>query len=154
MTDLERARTLLEHSDCTCVLCRGDTVYESRRRGVAPLMEHLEKGTDLKGFSAADKVVGRGAALLYALLGVCQVYAGVISFSAVEVLEQNRICWSCGQAVAAIRNRTGDGFCPMETATASIQDPAQAPAAIRNALKQLSEKSSGTAAGEKAPQTL
>ncbi len=139
MTDLEKAKSLLDSSDCTCVLCRGQTVYESRRRGVAPLMEHLEKGTDLKGFSAADKVVGRATALLYVLLGITALYARIMSQSALEVLEQHRLPCTYGQLVPAIRNRTGDGFCPMETATAHIADPAQAPEAIRRALAQLAK---------------
>ena len=68
--DLNMAQSILEQDGCTCVLCNGETVYKSHRRGVAPLMGWLESGTDLKGFSAADKVVGKATAFLYCLLGV------------------------------------------------------------------------------------
>jgi len=39
--------------------------------------------------------------------------------------------------VPHISNREGTGWCPMEMATQDISDPALAPEAIRNKLKQL-----------------
>ncbi len=135
--DLNKAKTLLQQGNYTCVLCKGEQVYTSTLRGVAPLMNHWQDGTDLKDFAAADKVVGKATALLYCLLGVKAVYAGVISSPALRVLESHSISASYGQLVDAIINRTGDGFCPMETATKDIDDPAAAPAAILAALKRI-----------------
>ena len=37
-TNLLNARSLLESGNYTCVLCRGDTVYTTTQRGVAPLL--------------------------------------------------------------------------------------------------------------------
>jgi len=138
--DLNMARCILEQEGCTCVLCSGETVYKSSRRGVAPLMGWLESGTDLRGFSAADKVVGKATAFLYCLLGVKEVYARVMSEAAAQVLEQQGIPFGYDQLVPAIQNRTGDGLCPMERATMQIHDPADAPAAIRRALANLTDK--------------
>lgn len=135
--DLHTARQLLSQGTFTCVLCREDAVYTSTRRGVAPLMAWLEEGLDLAGFSAADKVVGKATALLYCLLGVKAVYAGVISRAALGVFQARHMPCSYGELVPAIRNRTGDGLCPMESATLEIDDPALAPDAIRAALKRL-----------------
>lgn len=135
MDDLTRARTLLQEQGYTCVLCRGDTCYTSRHRGVRPLMELLDR--DLSGFSAADKVVGKATALLYCLLKVHRVYAQVISAAALEVLRQQGIAVTWEQQVPHIINREGTGWCPMELATKDISDPALAPEAIRNKLKQL-----------------
>ena len=129
MHDLKTARSLLEKENYTCVLCRGaDTVTDSRR-GVKPLLELLD--------SAADKVVGKAAAFLYCLLGVTALHAGVISQPALAVLEAAGITVRYDTLVPAIRNRTGDGFCPMETAVWALTDPTLAPQAIRNALKKL-----------------
>ena len=86
--DLLTAKQLLEQNNCTCALCQGDTVFTSTLRGVKPLLNFLEAGTDLQGFCAADKVVGKGAAFLYCLLGVRAVYAPVMSQAALEVLRQ------------------------------------------------------------------
>ena len=138
MHDLEKARSLLEKENYTCVICRGDDVITDRRRGIRPLMELLESGKDLHGYSAADKVVGKAAAFLYCLLGVKALHAGVLSVPARDVLVSAGISVEWGSLVPAIRNRAGDGFCPMETAVWDLTDPALAPDAIRNALKKLS----------------
>lgn len=138
--DLEKAKALLQQGTFTCVLCKGEQVYTSSLRGVAPLMEHWRNGTRLQGFSAADKVVGKATALLYCLLQVKAVYAQVLSRPALAVLEAHgvAVCW--GQLVDAIINRAGDGFCPMEMATKDVADPAAAPAVIEAALEKLKQR--------------
>ena len=138
MHDLEKARSLLEKENYTCVICRGDDVITDRRRGVRPLLELLESGKDLQGYSAADKVVGKAAAFLYCLLGVKALHAGVLSVPALDVLVSAGISVEWGSLVPAIRNRAGDGFCPMETAVWDLTDPALAPDAIRETLQNLS----------------
>lgn len=135
--DLEQAKQILCTTPVTCVLCKDDQVVVSDRRGVAPLMGFWEDGLDLRGYSAADKVVGKATALLYCLLDVRSVYAQVMSRPALQVLQAHRIEASFDQLVDAIQNRTGDGFCPMETATRNIFDPKDAPAAIKQALENL-----------------
>ena len=55
--DLNRARALLTDGGYTCVLCRGDVFHTATHRGVRPLVDWLDSGLDLRGFSAADKVV-------------------------------------------------------------------------------------------------
>ena len=61
MTDVRRARLLLERDGHTCVLCRGDKVYADDRAGIAPMMGFIGAGVDLRGFSAADRIVGHDA---------------------------------------------------------------------------------------------
>ena len=61
---LLRAVRLLEEGGHTCVLCKDELVLTSGKRGVLPLIEWIEQGRNLKGFSAADKIVG----LMYILL--------------------------------------------------------------------------------------
>ena len=60
MTDRFKARDLLESGDYTCVLQKGEVSYTSKERGVKPLFDWLESSVDLRGFSAADRVVGKG----------------------------------------------------------------------------------------------
>lgn len=133
----EKAKTLLASGDYTCVLCKGDAVYQSKERGVKPLLDWLESGTDLRGFAAADRVVGKAAAYLYVLLGVRAVYAPVMSEAARAVLERYGIEASCGVAVPAIRNRAGTGLCPVEQAVADIDTSQAALPAIVERLQQL-----------------
>ena len=128
--DLLKARDLLDSGDYTCAVCREDTVYTTTARGVAPLLAWLDSGTDLRGFSAADRVVGRGAAFLYCLLGVDAVYARVMSRPAAQVLEACGILVQADTFVDGIINRTGDGPCPFEAAVMDILDPREALTAI------------------------
>ena len=135
MNDLERAKSLLQSGGYTCVLCKDDIVHTSFHRGVRPLLELLE--TDVSGFYAADKVVGKATALLYCLLNVKAIHAQVISQAALQVLQNSPIAVSWDRQVDYIKNRAGDGRCPMEQATEGIDDPQEALAAIQKKLKEM-----------------
>lgn len=136
-SDIEKAKSLLKSGGYTCVLCSEDKVYTSTERGVKPLLAWIDGGTDMSGFSAADKVVGKAAAFLYVILGVKAVYAGVISEPAEKVLTENGIAVEYGTLTDAIRNRAGTGFCPMETAVKNISEPYAALEAVRRKIKEL-----------------
>ena len=128
--DLTRARQMLAKRALTCVIVSGELVYISKDRGVKPLLEcYYEKKIPF-GFSAADKVVGKAAAFLYVLLGAKELYADVLSRPALVVLQQYDITVTYGQLTDAIRNRANTGFCPMETAVLTIEDPTEALDAI------------------------
>ena len=124
MTELEHARQCLQSGNYTCVLCKGKTVHTSTERGVKPLLRWIASGEDFSGFSAADKVVGKGAAFLYVRLGVKAVYATVISKSAWQVLQN-------------IINRKGDGICPFEAAVLEIEDAQVAYGAICRKMDEM-----------------
>ena len=138
--NVERAVALLRAEALTCAVCFGDTVYKSTARGVAPLLQWLDGDTDMRGFGAADKVVGKAAAFLYLRLGVAAVHAGVISVPAYDSLAAHGIAITYDALVPAIRNRAGDGYCPMETVTLPLVDPVEAEAAIRKRLAELLKK--------------
>ena len=134
---LEKLKKTLENGGYTCVLSDGEQTVTSTKRGISPLIGLIESGKSFVGFAAADKVVGRAAALLYALMGVTALYAGVISAGALEVCNSNGIYVEYGKSVQYIINRNGDGVCPMEQATAQISDPLAAIEAIKQRLAQL-----------------
>ena len=75
--------------------------------------------------------------MLYRLLGVRQVYGAVMSEAALQTLKAGNIEAAWGTLVDHIINRTGDGPCPMEVATATIQDPAEAYHIIKKTLIRL-----------------
>lgn len=137
-TDLQRAKTLLQDKNYTCVLCKGEEVYTSTERGVKPLVELLDSSENLNGFSAADKIVGKAAAMLYVLLGVKEVYAQVLSRVGAEFFSKYKIAYECGELTENIINRNGDGICPMEKAVQEIDDPVLGAKAIKNKLALLS----------------
>ena len=131
------AKKMLETGSYTCVLYRSGTAYTATERGVKPLVRWLTEGLEARGFSAADRVVGRATAYLYCLLGVQEVYAQVMSRAAAEVLEAGHIRHSCGILVDNIINRQGTGICPFEAAVLHIQDPQTALSAIREKMAQM-----------------
>lgn len=137
MNNLERAKELLKSSESTCVCCSDEETLISKKRGVAPLIEWLDEGKNLKEYSAADKVVGNGAAFLYILLEVKELYANVISKSALETLNRYQIAITYDILTEAIRNRENTGFCPIETAVSGITSPDKALTAIRSRLSKM-----------------
>lgn len=139
MDNLQKARNLLESGNYTCVVCKEDIVYTTTHRGVAPLLNWLDTGMDLTCFSAADRVVGRGAAFLYCLLGVKEVYARVMSHPAAQVLRVHGIQADAETFVEGIINRAGTGPCPFEAAVMDIQNADEALIAIRNKRRQMQE---------------
>ena len=130
----------LHAEGCSCVIYNNDHTLLFHKRGVQDLHQLLRTSPDtLRGAMIADKVVGKATALLYRLLGVRAVYAHIISESALEVLQAGGIEAAYETLVPYIVNRTGDGRCPMETATANLTDPALAPAAIQAKLAELNK---------------
>lgn len=137
MTQLDRAIRLLHSAEYTCVLCDRDRVLTDKRRGIVPLLERIEAGTDLRGLCCADRIIGRAAAMLLILGGVSAVHGDVMSAGAKALLEAHGVTVSFGTLTEQIINRKGDGPCPMEQATADLTDPAAAPQALRAALNKL-----------------
>ena len=107
----------------TCVLCRGDTVYASQKTGISPMLDWLSEGKDLRSFSAADKIVGKAAALLFVLAGIREVYGAVMSEAGLQVLQTHGIPCAYGTLTPHIINRRGTGICPMEETVQTIEDP-------------------------------
>ena len=137
---LNKAKELLEKEQLTCCFAGDGFIYKSRDRGVRPLLSFLEEKRPSDGLCAADKVIGKAAAFLYVLIGIRCIYADVISERALEVFEKYGVDISYTTLVPAIKNRAGDGFCPMETAVSDIDSPDRALVAIRAKLKELSAK--------------
>ncbi len=137
-SDLEQAKSLLADSEYTCVLCKGEEVHTSTKRGVMPLVEWLNSDINFHEYSASDKVVGKAAAFLYSLLGVKEVYAPVMSESAIHTLAKHGINPTCDLHVETIINRAGTGSCPMEQTVKDIIEPEQAFIAIQQKLVELS----------------
>ena len=69
--ELLRAAALLRESEHTLVLLRGEEQVTSDLRGIRPLLELLDSGRDFSGFVAADRIVGKAAALLYVAARRC-----------------------------------------------------------------------------------
>ena len=87
MNGLERAKEGLNgHTLC---LVRGEEVLVRDERGIAPMMALLAEGKSLIGFSAADRVVGKAAAMLFVKAKIKELFAETISSSAAEFLQNS-----------------------------------------------------------------
>lgn len=140
MTDIEKAKDIFRSGNYTCVLCKEDITHTSTAIGISPMMDFIAVGIHLKGFSAADKIVGKAAAQLFVSAGVVEVYADVMSAQAVEIFEKHGLKFSYNTLTEAIINRAGTGLCPMEQAVQNIDNPSDAVDAIRNMQNFLKSK--------------
>jgi hypothetical protein len=148
LTNLERAKHLLRTDDFTCVLCKDEAVYTSKSLGISPLLDFVAGGTEFKGFSAADKIVGKAAALLFVLAGVKEAHGSVMSEDAVRVFTKHGVAYSFDELTPLIHNRAGTDMCPMEQAVRAIDEPADAPPAIHRALDELRKRAVAAADAE------
>lgn len=122
MKTLDKARKMLENH-ALAIVC-GDTAQSYDERGIKTLLSILSDNPDLLcGASVADKVVGKAAALLMVKGNVKEVYAEVISESAIEIFRKYRIPFAYGTIAAKIINRSGTGMCPMEQTVVDIDNP-------------------------------
>ena len=105
----------LHAEGCSCVIYNDDHTHLFHKRGVQDLHQLLRTSPDtLRGAMIADKVVGKGAAVLMTAGGVRWVYADVISQSALEFLLTHNIETEYGRVVPNIINRAGTDICPVE----------------------------------------
>lgn len=138
MTDLETAVQHLEgHSIC---LCRDGHILTDTAKGIAPLMHYMRAGTVLKGYSCADLVIGKAAAVLMIKLELKAVYGKVMSQSAVSLLEQYRVPYAFETLTDTIMNRQGNDICPMEKAVSGTDSIDEACAALLQAVRSLNSK--------------
>lgn len=132
---------LVRDGGCTCAITNGVDTVTSTNSGVRPLIGFIDGGKDYRGYVAADRVVGKAAALLYAYMGVTELYALLISEHALSACSAHGIAVTYDRKVEYIINRRGDGMCPMEHTVLNIDDPVEALAALRKKLVELSSGS-------------
>lgn len=137
MTDIEIAKQNLSgHSIC---LCKNGEFFTDDGRGISPMMRFIEQGLDLSGYSAADLIVGKAAAMLFVKAEIASVYGAIMSKSAAEFLEKNNVPFSYKELTGKIINRRGDGVCPMEQTVENIDDFDAAYNALREKLKSMNK---------------
>ena len=122
---MEDLKQMLAHNDVRGVVrTTADEVIEFHNPGVKYLFELVAtRQHELAGALVADRVIGRGAALLLVLGKVKSVYAQVISSPALQVLNDANINVGYGSIEPNIINRDGTDLCPVEKLTMTIVDP-------------------------------
>lgn len=135
--DIDYIKELLLNNGYACVLTNGKELEVSRERGVKPLVNLIDSGKDYGGYIAADKVVGKAAALLYAKMCVKTLYAHTLSAAAQNVCKEFGVAVTYNCLTENIINRAGTDLCPMEKAVANVTNPQTAYNIIKEKLKAL-----------------
>ncbi len=92
----------------------GQDIFQSKKGGVAPLIEALESGKSFAGASAGDTIVGLAAARIFSELHVKRVYAETLSKEGKDFLERAGIGVSFNQLVEKILDPERTDSCPFE----------------------------------------
>ena len=114
--DVNQAVKALRQEHLTLAISRGGKViFTSRNRGVQDLYCLMKRNPEiLKGASAADKVVGKAAAMLYAASGIKELYADNLSRAAASILREAGVKVQYENMIPFVMNRDRSGMCPVE----------------------------------------
>ena len=125
---LEQAWALLKEQELTCaVVCPDGRTLQSKERGIKPVLDLLRQDAGaIRGASAADKVVGKAAAMLFVHGGIQELHTDVISTPALAYLEEHHIPTAYETCVPHIINRDGTDMCPMEKWSLPLERPEDA----------------------------
>jgi len=135
MSDIDIAKENLHgHSIC---LCRHGEIIFDDGKGISPMMKFIAADRDLRGYCAADLIVGKAAAMLFVKAGIAEVYGETMSEAGADYLRSHNIPLSYGTLTDRIINRKGNGICPMEKAVADISDPEEGYKALKQRILEL-----------------
>jgi len=134
---LGEMQRLIDGGKAAVVARDGKIVLQLEGRGVKPIVDAINADPQVfAGAAVADKIVGRAAAAVYVVGGAKTVYAKVMSQGAKTLLESHGVRAEAGEFVARIINRERTGECPMEQATAGMEDVQQILDTLRKAIQQ------------------
>ena len=139
MNDLYLAKQFMENEELAIAIVKdGKCIYKSKKRGIYPLyIAVTQLSLIMEGSSAADKVIGRGAALLYKYTKVRNIYSKMISEGTKEIFEESGITYESEKIVPYIMNREKTGMCPVETLSYQAKNIEELLANIEDFLKKI-----------------
>lgn len=133
MKDVLKAKELLI-DDKTLVFVKGNDIVDSTLSGIKPLINFLNEGKDLNGYSLADKIVGKAQAMLAVRAGIAEIYTKVLSEAGKEILDKYNIPYTYDVLTEQIINRKGTDICPMEKVVQNIDDIEEAYLALKEKI--------------------
>jgi len=124
MKDIDIAKGYLTEENLTIAVVKDkNVVYKSKEKGIKPMYILAREMKDIaKDGSVADKVIGKGAALLCQYMGIKEVYGGLMSETAMDVLNRGNINFDYDEITPYIQNRDKTGLCPIENMSMDIED--------------------------------
>lgn len=133
MTDPQALKELLTDG-CVMVYQNGEHITTLYEHGIKNILKLADSGC--QGGAVADIIVGKAAAMVMAYMKIESVWASLISRPALEVFEQFQISCQYDKAVDLIKNRRGDGLCPMEQRVIDISNPKEAYEILKSVISQ------------------
>jgi hypothetical protein len=127
-SDLEIAKEKLKQRNLALVIAkRGEVIFETSSHGIAGLLRAVEElGEEMRGSSAADKILGKAAALLFIYAGVIAVFAVTASERGIQALKDSNVLCQFENRVPHILNSKRDDICPFEKLVFNISNPREA----------------------------
>jgi len=137
MMNLDLAKRRLREGSLNLVIVKdGKTLFESRSSGIRGLLQAVERfGEGLFGSSAADKVVGRAAAMLCAYSRFSEVFAVRMSEGGRKVLNENNIKYQFEELVPRILDIKQADVCPFEKLVAESKNPKEAYEKLKSCIE-------------------
>lgn len=139
MNDIEIAKKVLrEEKQKIVVVKEGQVVFKSIDRGIKPmyyLAQNMKE--EARGSSLADRVIGKGAAIICGYLGVSELHAELISQNAISILDKEGIAYEFKEKCEYIKNRDRTDYCPIEKRSLDTEDPEVLLSRIEVFLKSL-----------------
>jgi hypothetical protein len=128
VSDVSIARRDVKERGFTLSIVRdGKTLFQSKMPGISALVNEIDTSRfDFRRASAADRVLGRAAALLLVYSGICYVFACTASEDALATLKKHGVPYECEKKVAGILNRNRSSTCPYERLVRDAETPADA----------------------------
>ncbi len=105
----------------TCLVWHNGIIFEHEASGVVPIIDFWFAG-ELQDAIVIDKVVGKASAMFIADGKAQFVYGELMSEPSGEILQGSDTAFEAGELVPNIKNRKGDGLCPMESSVLDTDD--------------------------------
>ena len=134
---LKKAKSTIKDTDAVFAYISENEEIISNAKGIGFVASLCNDKRDLSQGAAADKIVGKAAAMLFVFLGLKYVHAETISEGAIKVFEDFGVEYSYDFITEAIVNRKGDGLCPMEMAALDTKTPEETLGAVNKKLQEL-----------------
>ncbi len=135
--DLNRAKQQLITQNHSLVLVKDDNIlFTGKRSGILDLWNVYENQPDLLvKTAAADRVIGKAAAIVMAAGDISACYSQVMSGGAEKIFRQQEIIYETDMKVQAIKKPDTGELCPLEKITNDIDDLEQGMSKISQFMK-------------------
>lgn len=129
-------KILYDENQKLVVVKDGIVIYKSQDRGIKPMYKlAIEMKDRAHGSSIADRVIGKGAALLCTYIGIKEVYGELMSQGGIDTLQKSNIKYITKNSCEHIQNRDKTDLCPIEKRSLDTEDPEELLKRIEDFLK-------------------